>query len=202
MFKQNKRFITIVTVLVLLIILVPIVGMLWAKHETTTVTVSPNTTTTSQSVKKTAKKTTTTPSTKSSAVRDTSSTSPEKATNPWQTTSETSSSSSVVEETIPSSSQSNIPTTPNTPSNYYTADEAVAIVTAYYDRSGLSPTNVTFAVSDPTKVLVDQGNQYYWHVIGSVDGNPYMAYDVQLANGTIRESYLYGEGQATFVPAP
>lgn len=200
MFKKNKLFFSIVAILLTLIIAVPIIGWLWAKHETTSLL--PSTTTTSQSVKKTAKKTTTTPSTKSSTVRDTSSTSPEKVANPWQTTSETSSSSSVVEETTPSSSQSNTPTTPNTPSNYYTADEAVAIVTAYYDRSGLSPTNVTFAVSDPTKVLVDQGNQYYWHVIGSVDGNPYMAYDVQLANGTIRESYLYGEGQATFVPAP
>lgn len=199
--KKNKRFIGLVSILIALIILVPVIGLFVMtspekKEEQTT----PTSTTVSK-VKKTKKpKTTKTSESTPDIVKEAQ---PQSTVDTPTNNQTTTTSSTTTTGQGQNSSDQNSQVTPNTPSATpkFTAQEAIAVAQSYYDRTGLSPSNMHFDIVGTHQVLVGSDGKTYWHVIGFVEGSPYMAYDIAVDNGTIHEGVLYAQGQGNFVPA-
>lgn len=201
--KKNKRFIGFVSVLIALIILVSVIGLFVMTSPEKKVEQTMPTSTHVSKVKKNQKpKTTKTSETTPAVVKEAQPQSTVDTPTNNQTT--TTSSTTTVNQGQNDSNQNNqaMPSTP-TPSATpkFAAQEAIAVAQSYYDRTGLSPSNMVFDIPDKSQVLVGSDGKTYWHVIGSVDGSPYMAYDIAVDNGTIREGVLYAQGQGNFVPA-
>ncbi|CAI3420108.1 hypothetical protein CIRMBP1277_01630 [Enterococcus cecorum] len=201
--KKNKRFIGFVSVLIALIILVPVIGLFVMTSPEKKVEQTMPTSTHVSKVKKNQKpKTTKTSETTPAVVKEAQLQSTVDTPTNNQTT--TTSSTTTVNQGQNDSNQNNqaMPST-QTPSATpkFTAQEAIAVAQSYYDRTGLSPSNMHFDIVDTHQVLVGSDGKTYWHVIGSVDGSPYMAYDIAVDNDTIHDGVLYAQGQGNFVPA-
>lgn len=201
--KKNKRFIGLVSILIALIILVPVIGLFVMTSPEKKVEQTMLTSTTVNKVKKNTKPKTTKAS---EAIPDVVKEAPPQSTVDTHTNNQTTTTSrtTTVNQDQNDSNQNSqaVPSTP-TPSATpkFTAQEAIAVAQSYYDRTGLSPSNMHFDIVDTHQVLVGSDGKTYWHVIGSVDGSPYMAYDIAVDNGTIHEGVLYAQGQGNFVPA-
>lgn len=200
--KKNKRFIGFVSVLIALIILVPVIGLFVMTSPEKKVEQTTPTSTHVSKVKKNQKpKTTKTSETTPAVVKEAQPQSTVDTPTNNQTT--TTSSTTTVNQGQNASNQ-NSQATPSTPTPSatpkFTAQEAIAVAQSYYDRTGLSPSNMHFDIVDTHQVLVGSDGKTYWHVIGSVDGSPYMAYDIAVDNGTIHDGVLYAQGQGNFVP--
>ena len=199
--KKNKRFIGLVSILIALIILVPVIGLFVMTSPEKKVEQTTPTSTHVSKVKKNQKpKTTKTSESTPDIVKEAQ---PQSTVDTPTNNQTTTTSSTTTAGQGQNSSDQNSQVTPNMPSATpkFTAPEAIAVAQSYYDRTGLSPSNMVFDIPDKSQVLVGSDGKTYWHVIGSVDGSPYMAYDIAVDNGTIREGVLYAQGQGNFVPA-
>ncbi len=195
--KKNKRFIGFVSVLIALIILVPVIGLFVMTSPEKKVEQTTPTSTHVSKVKKNQKpKTTKTSETTPAVVKEAQPQSTVDTPTNNQTT--TTSSTTTVNQGQNDSNQNNQAMPSTTPK--FTAQEAIAVAQSYYDRTGLSPSNMHFDIVDTHQVLVGSDGKTYWHVIGFVDGSPYMAYDIAVDNGTIHDGVLYAQGQGNFVP--
>ena len=195
--KKNKRFIGFVSVLIALIILVPVIGLFVMTSPEKKVEQTTSTSTHVSKVKKNQKpKTTKASESTPDIVKEAQPQSTVDTPTNNQTT--TTSSTTTVNQGQNDSNQNNQATPSATPK--FTAQEAIAVAQSYYDRTGLSPSNMHFDIVDTHQVLVGSDGKTYWHVIGFVDGSPYMAYDIAVDNGTIHEGVLYAQGQGNFVP--
>lgn len=201
--KKNKRFIGFVSVLIALIILVPVIGLfVMTSPEKKAEQTTPTSTHVSKVKKNQKPKTTKTSETTPAVVKEAQ---PQSTVDTPTNNQTTTTSSTTTTSQGQNASNQNSQATPSTPTPSaapkFTAQEAIAVAQSYYDRTGLSPSNMHFDIVDTHQVLVGSDGKTYWHVIGFVDGSPYMAYDIAVDNGTIHDGVLYAQGQGNFVPA-